>query len=51
MAYVPPVKLYIFISFVTFFVPAIMPSPEENIDIESSEENTELHNEKNLFGI
>lgn len=46
MAYVPPVKLYIFISFVTFFVPAIMPSPEENIDIESSEENTELHEEK-----
>jgi ribosomal protein L37E len=40
MAYVPPVKLYIFISFIAFFLPAIMPDmskeaesdTEENID-------------------
>lgn len=30
MAYVPPVKLYIFISFITFFLPAIIPDTPEN---------------------
>jgi len=42
-AYVPPVKLYIFISFITFFIPAVVPSPSAG---ESSESATEkLENE------
>ncbi|MUH01774.1 DUF3667 domain-containing protein [Scytonema sp. UIC 10036] len=28
-AYVAPVKLYIFISFITFFLPSLLPSSEE----------------------
>ena len=28
--YVPPVTLYIFISFITFFIPAVLPEPEKD---------------------
>lgn len=43
MRYVPPVKLYIFISFVTFFLMAVMaPENEEHINTEKSAEKHEV---------
>ena len=42
MAYVPPVKLYIFISFVTFFVPVILPDAEHTSDTGTASQITEV---------
>jgi hypothetical protein len=35
-SYVPPVKLYIFISFITFFLPAVLPDAEHTVDYEQT---------------
>jgi hypothetical protein len=50
ISYVVPVKLYIFISFVTFFIPYLLPDlPEQYTDYNVREERTE--GKKELYGI
>ena len=44
--YVPPVKLYIFVSFVTFFLSAVLPSDDIKIDTIPSKTTTKTKNNK-----
>ncbi len=36
-SYMPPVQLYIFISFITFFIPVVLPDPEEKSEQKEKE--------------
>ena len=42
LAYVPPVKLYIFISFITFFLPAILPDTSDTTDSAADKQTSEV---------
>ncbi|GHT51293.1 hypothetical protein FACS189440_20110 [Bacteroidia bacterium] len=42
-SYVQPVQLYIFISFLVFFIPAILPGFDEKPDVSIEKESKEIH--------
>jgi hypothetical protein len=45
-SYVPPVKLYIFISFVTFFLPAILPDSGKEVDAKPTPGSVQYDNKQ-----
>ncbi|MEZ5173703.1 MAG: DUF3667 domain-containing protein [Bacteroidia bacterium] len=42
VSYVPPVRLYIFISFLAFFIPYLMPSEKQVVEYDSYEKAAEI---------